>query len=90
MSRIRPVSGCTASFTADPVPYAEPGAYYDTAGALVGTQSNPYVIAGSLYATIDHQGQWATRTVNGIQEWGTFSTPVSLMGSTLYRYAKQM
>ncbi|MBV9945891.1 MAG: hypothetical protein JOZ69_03485, partial [Myxococcales bacterium] len=38
-------NGCTASFTADPVPYAEPGAYYDTAGALVGTQSNPYVIA---------------------------------------------
>jgi hypothetical protein len=81
---------CSGTIDIDPIPYAEPGSYYDSTGNLVGTQSNPYSIVGSLYAVSDHQQQWATRTVNGIQEWGTFTTPVSLLGVTLYKYTKQM
>jgi hypothetical protein len=85
-----PNATCTASLQVDPVPYAEPGAYYDTSGNLVGTQANPFAIVGNLYAVIDHESQWATRTVNGVQEWGTFSTPVTLFGITQYKYVKQM
>jgi hypothetical protein len=83
-------NGCTGTMVLDPVPYAEPGAYYNSSGTMVGTQSNPFSIVGSLYATVDHQGQWATRTVNGIQEWGTFTTPVAVLGVTEYKYLKMM
>jgi hypothetical protein len=83
-------NGCSASFSADPVPYAEPGDYYDTSGNLVGTQANPFSIVGTLYAVVDHESQWATRTVNGVQEWGMFVTPVTLFGVTQYKYVKQM
>ena len=85
----QPNETCEGQLEIDPIPYAEPGAYYDTTQQLVGTQTNPFSIVGSLYATADHQGQWATRVVNGVQEWGTFSTPVTLFGVTMYKYLKQ-
>jgi hypothetical protein len=80
---------CTGSIQIDPVPYAEPGAYYNVVG-LVGTQNNPYDLASTmLYAIPEHAGNWATRTVNSTQEWGMFSTPLSIFGISIYRYAKQ-
>jgi len=42
-----------------------------------------------LYADPSHALQWGTRTVNGIQEWGTFSQPVTLFGTTLYKFVVQ-
>jgi hypothetical protein len=81
---------CTGSIQIDPVPYAEPGDYYNTVG-IVGTQANPFtLIATSLFAVPEHQSQWATRTVGGVQEWGTFTTATTLFGVTVYRYVKQM
>jgi hypothetical protein len=81
---------CTGSIQIDPIPYAEPGAYYNTVG-IVGTQDNPFLLSPViLYAIADHADQWATRTVNSTQEWGTFSTPLSIFGITIYRYVKQL
>ena len=84
-----PTYTCTSSLEVDPIPYSEPGAYYNSNGVMLGTQSNPFSIAGTLYATSDHAYQWATRTVSGTQEWGTFSTPVNILGVTEYKYSKQ-
>ncbi|MDP9149856.1 MAG: cellulose-binding domain-containing protein [Myxococcota bacterium] len=82
--------GCTSTAVIDPVPYAEPGSYYNANGALVGTQSNPFALSNTvLYADPSHASQWATRTTNSIQEWGTFSNAVTLFGSTKYKYVKQ-
>jgi hypothetical protein len=86
----QPNSTCTGTLQVDPVPYAEPGTYYDTSSNLVGTQGNPFSIVSTLYATPDHQSQWASRVVNGTQEWGTFSIPVTLFGVTEYKYSKRM
>jgi hypothetical protein len=84
-------NGCTGTFKVDPAPYTEPGQYYDTNNNPVGMQSNPFTIdSASLYATPDHAGQWATRTVNGVQQWGTFSTLVYQYGAPMYKYVKQM
>ncbi len=84
-------NGCTATFQVDPIPYAQPGAYYDASGNLVGPQANPFaLLVTDLYADPAHAGQWATRTVLGVQQWGTFSTAVSILGTTVYLYAKQM
>jgi hypothetical protein len=81
---------CQGSLQIDPVPYAEPGQYYDTNTNMVGTQANPFDLSSStLYAVPDHATQWATRTVNSTQQWGTFTTPVTLFGVTFYKYAKQ-
>jgi hypothetical protein len=80
---------CTGQIQIDPVPYAEPGQYYNSVG-LVGTQDNPFTLSSTvLFAVSDHVSQWATRTVNGVQEWGTFTTPITLFGVTQYRYVKQ-
>jgi len=80
---------CTGNIQIDPVPYAEPGDYYNTVG-IVGTQANPFtLIPTTLYAVPEHSSQWATRTVGGVQEWGTFSTATSVLGTTVYKYAKQ-
>ena len=79
---------CTGSIQIDPVPYAEPGDYYNTTGVM-GTQDNPFsLIPVVLYAVPEHAMQWATRTIGGVQEWGTFSTPVSVLGVTVYKYKK--
>ena len=43
-----------------------------------------------LFASPEHQGQWATRTVNGNQEWGTFSTPLVMFGSSVYQYRQEV
>jgi hypothetical protein len=81
---------CTGSIQIDPVPYAEPGEYYNTTG-IVGTQANPFALSSTvLYAVGDHGSQWATRTVNSVQEWGTFTTPVTLFGVTMYKYSKKI
>ena len=86
-----PNAQCSGTIQIDPVPYAEPGAYYDTSGSLVGTQASPFQLQSTvLYATPDHASQWATRTVSGVQEWGTFSTATTLFGVTEYKYVKQM
>jgi Cellulose binding domain len=83
--------GCTGSLVVDPVPYSEPGVYYDVAGQLTGMQSNPFVLDPSVvYADSSHATQWATRTVAGVQQWGTFSTPVSRGGITVYKYLRVM
>jgi hypothetical protein len=81
---------CTGSIQIDPIPYAEPGAYYNTVG-VVGTQANPFTLSPTtLYGVTDHASQWATRTANSVQEWGIFTTPVSVLGITVYKYVKQM
>jgi hypothetical protein len=83
-----PNNTCFGSIEIDPVPYAEPGAYYDPVGNMLGTQSNPYAIIGTLYASPDHALLWATRVVNGAREWGQFSTPIHILGLTEYKYTK--
>jgi hypothetical protein len=85
-----PNNQCSGTIEIDPVPYAEPGEYYNTTG-VVGTQANPFALSPTvLFAVSDHTSQWATRTVNGVQEWGTFTQPVTLFGVTQYRYTKKM
>jgi hypothetical protein len=85
-----PNSTCTGSIQVDPVPYAEPGAYYNTVG-LVGTQANPFALTPTtLYAVSDHSSQWATRTVSSTQEWGVFTSPMTVLGVTVYKYVKKM
>jgi hypothetical protein len=84
-------ANCTGTIDIDPIPYTQPGAYYDTTNTLVGPQANPFsLVVTNLYADPGHAGQWATRTVSGVQQWGTFTTPVSVLGTTIYLYAKQM
>ena len=86
----QPGGVCTGTMQIDPVPYAEPGAYYNTVG-LVGTQANPFDLSSTmLYAVPEHSTQWASRTVNSTQEWGQFSTALTVLGSTVYRYVKKM
>ncbi len=81
---------CTSTIEIDPVPYAEPGDYYSSAG-LVGAQSNPFALSNTvLYADPAHAAQWATRVANGVQEWGVFQTPTVLFGTTKYKYVKKM
>jgi hypothetical protein len=85
-----PTYTCSSSMVIDPIAYAEPAAYYDTNGNLVGPQVNPFALSGTqLYADPAHQGQWATRVANNVQEWGTFSQPVTLFGTTKYQYVKK-
>jgi hypothetical protein len=82
---------CSGTIDLDPIPYTQPAAYYDPSGNLVGPQANPFALTiTNLYADPAHAGQWATRTVSGVQQWGTFSTPVTVLGSTVYEYVKQM
>lgn len=84
-------NGCTASFTVDPIPYTQPAAYYDVGGNLIGPQANPFsLVVTNLYADPIHANEWATRTVGGVQQWGTFSSPVNVLGTTIYQYVKQM
>jgi hypothetical protein len=81
---------CSSSMEIDPIPYTQAAAYYDTNNNLVGPQPNPFgLVSTSLYADPAHAGQWATRTVNNTQEWGTFSQAVTLFGQTEYKYVKQ-
>jgi hypothetical protein len=83
-------NGCTATFSIDPIPYTQPGDYYDATGNIVGPQANPFnLIITNLYSDPSHAGQWATRTVNGVQHWGTFSNPINLVGLTMYGYVQQ-
>lgn len=78
--------GC-GDVTLDPTAYVQPEAYYYPAGTLMGTMQNPFVIVGSeLYADPAHKDEWATRWVNGIQEWGQFSIPYYTIA---YKYIKR-
>ena len=87
----QPNRTCTGSLELDPVPYAESDAFYDANNNLVGPQPNPFGLANTaLYADPAHAGEWATRTVNNTQEWGTFSQAVTLFGTTKYKYVKEM
>jgi hypothetical protein len=80
---------CTSMLIVDPVPYSEPGAQYGSNNAILGTQANPFIIDSNLLlADPSHAGQWATRTVNGTQQWGTFSTPITRGGVTEYEYVE--
>lgn len=82
---------CKGTIDIDPIPYTQPSAYYDTNSQLVGPQGNPFAATvTNLYADPSHSGQWATRTVGGVQQWGTFSNPVNVLGQTVYQYVKQM
>lgn len=84
-------SSCNGALDIDPIAYTQPGTYYDSSGNVVGPQSNPFsLVVTSLYADPSHAYQWATRVVNGVQQWGTFSTPVTVLGTTVYQYVKQM
>ena len=88
-------TACTGYLAFAPAPYAEPAAYYLTnndAGQpiLIGTQANPFTIAGSLYAAAEHRCEYATQTVSGVAVLGRFATAVSAtVGSvtvTRYKY----
>jgi hypothetical protein len=82
---------CTGSIDIDPIPYTQPGDYYDINGNEIGPQGNPFaLIITNQFADPSHAGQWATRIVGGVQQWGTFSNPVNVLGSTVYQYVKQM
>jgi hypothetical protein len=82
---------CSGTIDIDPIPYTQPGAYYDATGNAVGPQANPFaLVITNLYGDPGHAGQWATRTVSGVQQWGTFSTAVNVLGTTVYLYVKQM
>jgi hypothetical protein len=84
-------SSCNGTIDIDPIPYAQPGSYYDANGNIVGPQANPFsLVITSLYADPTHANQWATRTVAGVQQWGTFSAPISILGLTIYQYVKAM
>ena len=85
-----PSATCRSSMIIDPVPYAEPGSQFDPNSNLLGTQANPFVInANLLLADATHASQWATRTVNGVQQWGTFSIAISRGGVTMYQYSQK-
>ena len=82
-----PNNTCTGSIEIDPVPYSEPGAQYDVNNNLLGSQGNPFVINSNLLlADASHAGQWATRSVNGVQQWGTFSQAITRGGVTFYSF----
>jgi hypothetical protein len=84
-------ASCSGTIDIDPIPYTQPGAYYDASGNAVGPQTNPYaLVITNLYGDPAHAGQWATRTVGGVQQWGTFSLGVNVLGTTVYLYVKQM
>ncbi|MDP9149803.1 MAG: hypothetical protein M3O36_07705 [Myxococcota bacterium] len=80
---------CSSTIQIDPIPYSEPGSYYNNVGAM-GTQANPFTLSNTvLYADPSHAGEWASGVSNGVQEWGTFSNAVTLFGSTKYKYVKR-
>lgn len=84
-------ASCNGTIDIDPIPYAQPGDYYDANGNQVGPQANPFsLVITDVYADPTHANQWATRTVAGVQQWGTFSLPISVLGITIYAYVKQM
>lgn len=85
-----PNATCKSEIQIDPMPYADPAAYSNAAG-LVGTQANPFDLNSAvLYADPAHAYQWATRTVNGVQEWGQFDTPKTFFGKIVYYYTKKI
>ncbi len=84
-------TSCNGTLDIDPIPYTQPGDQYDANGNEIGPQANPFqLIITNLYADPAHANQWATRTLNGVQQWGTFSNPVNVLGTTVYQYVKQM
>jgi hypothetical protein len=74
---------CTSIMVIDPVPYATPGPYYNSAG-LVGPQPNPFGFDPTqTAATVDHAGQWATTTSqSGSTVYGAFTSPIVHRGVT--------
>ncbi|HZU82448.1 MAG TPA: hypothetical protein VE987_06015, partial [Polyangiaceae bacterium] len=83
-------SSCKGTIDIDPIPYTQPAQYYDVNGNTVGAQANPFtLVVTNLYADPAHAGQWASRTLAGVQHWGTFSNPVNVLGTTVYQYVQQ-
>lgn len=73
----------------DPVPYAEPGEYYQPPGVACGSQDNPFHVSSTvLYAVPDHQNQWAQRMWSSQCHLGRFSTPVTMFGMTQYKWTE--
>jgi hypothetical protein len=51
-------AGCTGTIDIDPIPYTQPGSYYDANNNLVGPQANPFsLVITNLYADPSHAGQ---------------------------------
>jgi hypothetical protein len=85
-----PHSTCTGSIQLDPAPYSEPSDQFDVVGNIMGTQANPFSIDSNLLlADPSHATQWATRFVGGVQQWGTFSNPISRGGVTFYAFVRR-
>jgi hypothetical protein len=83
-------ASCNGSLDIDPIPYTQPGSYYDANGNLVGPQANPFsLVITNSYADPSHAGQWATKVINGATSWGTFSTSATIVGMTVYGWVKQ-
>jgi hypothetical protein len=81
---------CQGTINIDPVPYSMPGTQYDVSGSVLGPQSNPYNLnVVDELADSSHQGEYAQHTVNGVVKIGTFSRPISVLGTTVYGYAGQ-
>lgn len=80
-------TACTGYLEFDPAPYAEPAAYY-VANAngqqiLVGTQANPFTIAGTLWAAAEHRCDYAAKTLyDGSLDIGRFVTPRTSTATT--------
>jgi hypothetical protein len=76
-------NGCKSTMIVDPVPYATPGPYFNSAG-LVGPQPNPFGFDPTqTAATVDHAGQWATTTSQyGSTVYGAFVSPIVHRGVT--------
>jgi hypothetical protein len=84
-------SSCNGTIDIDPIPYTLPGDYYDINGNPVGPQANPFnLVITNIWADPTHAYQWASRTVNGVQQWGTFSNVIDVLGQTIYGYVKMM
>jgi len=82
-------TACTGYLELGPAPYAMPADYRMTSDGL-GTQTNPFTIAGSQYAAADHRCEYATLAISGVTVLGRFATAVSsTVGSatvTRYKY----
>lgn len=63
----------------DPIPYTLSGPQYDVNNNQCGTKPNPYaIVITNQYADPSQANTWATRCVNGNQQWGQFSNEVQV------------
>lgn len=82
-------STCNGSIDFDPIPYTQPAPYYNANG-LVGPEANPFtLVLSNIYADPSNYGDWATQIVSGVTHGGTFVTPTTYFGVTVYGYVQQ-